>query len=404
MADINDLIRKRNKVIERGNEILDTAHAENRDLTSEEEANFDKSVEDAQKIKRQIDGLYAMGQAVPDQEPVAGRADEEPEDRAGKPTEQEQRMSAFRAYLKHPEDRTEAEARALAVLPSTSGGYTQAPIEWKADLLKAVDNDVFMQQICHTERLAKAASLGFPSLSADPADPTWTTELAIGSEDSTMAFSNRELVPHPAAQYIKVSRTLLRKSATGIEALVRERLGYKIAVVRENAFLNGNGASQPLGIYTASAMGINTGQDVSTGNAETSIQTDGLIEAQHGLDVKYRRDAVWNFHDDAIKQIRKLKDGDGQYIWRRGLDAGVPDSLLGSPIYVSAYTPNTFTTGKYVGAYFVPRFYWIVDALDFEVQRLDELYAANNQVGFVTRAEVDGAPVLEEAFVRVTLA
>lgn len=404
MPDMNDLIRRRNRVIERGNEILDTAQAENRDLTDEEQTNFDRAVDDAQKLKRQIDGLYKLGEQVPVEEPRAGKDDEEQEERQEKPNIEEQRMAAFRAYLKHPEDRTAEEHRALAVLPDTSGGYTMAPEKFISDLIQAVDNDVFMHDIATVHRLSQAHSLGAPSLSADPADPTWTTELLIGSEDSTMAFSKREMVPHPLAQYIKVSRTLLRRSALPIEELVRQRLAYKASVVLENAYLNGNGASQPLGIFTASAQGVNTGQDVSTGNTTTSIQTDGLLEAQHKLDAKYRGDAVWVFHDDAIKQIRKLKDGDGQYIWRRGLDAGVPDMLLGNRIYESAYAPSTFTSGKYVGAYFVPRFYWIVDTLNYEIQRLDELYAATNQVGFVSRSEHDGAPVLEEAFVRVTLA
>lgn len=405
MADKNDLIRKRNLLIERGNEILETAQAEDRNLTEEEQANFDKSVEDAQKLKRQIDGLALLGEPQAVEEVRAGREDQQPETR--QVDVEEERMDVFRAWLRDGEAATRTltpEQRALAVIPDTSGGYTLAPQKFVAELIQAVDNDVFMRQICRTFQLTDAHSLGAPSLSADPADPTWTTELLVGSEDSTMAFSKRELVPHPLAQYIKVSRTLLRRSALSVDALVRERLAYKASVVLENAYLNGNGASQPLGIFTASALGVNTGQDVSTGNASTSIQTDGLIEAQHKLASKYRPDAVWVFHDDAIKQIRKLKDGDGQYIWRRGIDAGVPDSLLGNRIYTSAYAPNTFTSGLYVGAYFVPRFYWIVDTLQYQVQRLDELYAATNQVGFISRAEHDGAPVLEEAFVRVKLA
>ena len=82
------------------------------------------------------------------------------------------------------------------------------------------------------------------------------------------------------------------------------------------------------------------------------------------------------------------------------------DHLLatGLQFFMSEYVPNTFTTGKYVGILGDFSFYWIVDALNLEVQRLDELYAATNQIGFIGRMETDGMPVLEEAFVRVALA
>jgi HK97 family phage major capsid protein len=78
--------------------------------------------------------------------------------------------------------------------------------------------------------------------------------------------------------------------------------------------------------------------------------------------------------------------------------------LFGVPVFVSEYAPNTFTTGLYVGIIGDFSFYWTADALDFSIQRLNELYAATNQTGFIGRLESDGMPVLEEAFVRVKLA
>ena len=77
---------------------------------------------------------------------------------------------------------------------------------------------------------------------------------------------------------------------------------------------------------------------------------------------------------------------------------------MGFPFLMSEYAPSTFTTGLYVGILGDFSLYWIVDALSMEVQRLEELYAATNQIGFIGRLETDGAPVLEEAFTRVKLA
>jgi HK97 family phage major capsid protein len=219
-----------------------------------------------------------------------------------------------------------------------------------------------------------------------------------------MAFGKRALKPQPLAKGIKVSRPLLRKSAIAADALVRERLAYKFGVTQEQGFMTGTGANQPLGLFTASANGISTGRDVSTGNTTTALTFDGLQEAKYTLKGAYWAAAQWIFHRNAVKMIAKLKDGDGRYIWQDSVQVGQPAMLLGLPFNVSEYAPNTFTTGLYVGILGDYTNYWIVDSLMFEIQALFELYAATNEVGYFGRAEVDGMPVLEEAFIRVTLA
>lgn len=182
------------------------------------------------------------------------------------------------------------------------------------------------------------------------------------------------------------------------------RLAYKLSVVMENAFLNGTGVNQPLGVFTASAQGISTGRDVSTGNTATEMRFDGLIEAKYTLKAQYWPMARWIFHRSGIKQIAKLKDGEGQYLWQPTTQQGQPDRILGLPVWASEYAPSTFTASQYVGILGDFSNYWIADALNMDMQRLDELYAATGQVGFISRVEADGMPVLEEAFVRVKLA
>jgi HK97 family phage major capsid protein len=232
----------------------------------------------------------------------------------------------------------------------------------------------------------------------------WTNELLIGDEDSSMDFEKRALFPHPLAKYIKVSKTLVRKAAINIEALVRERLAYKVAVTEEQAFLTGTGVNRPLGVMTASDSGITTGRDVSTGNTTTQIKADGLIECKYSLESQYRTNMRWIFHRDAIKMIRKLKDGEGNYLWKPGISSDRPDTILDFPVHESEYQNNTFTTGLYVGILGDFSYYWIADSLAMTLEVLVELYAANNQVGYVLRAETDAAPVHEKAFARVKLA
>lgn len=287
-----------------------------------------------------------------------------------------------------------------------AGGTLVAPLLFVNDLIKAVDDQVFIRQLATKRTVLEAQSLGVPSLDADPADPDWTSEIATGSEDSSMSTGKREWHPHPLAKRIKVSNKLIRQTVGGADSLVLQRLAYKNAIAQEKGFMLGPGASQPLGLMTPSANGISTGRDVQTGSA-TNITADGLIDALYKLKAAYQASAAWIFHRDAIKLIRKLKDSQGQYIWapapvgQASLAAGQADTILGRPFYMSEYMPNTFTTGKYVGIVGDFSFYWIADALSLTIQRLVELYAETNQTGFISRLECDGMPVLEEAFARL---
>lgn len=314
---------------------------------------------------------------------------------------------SFRNYLRYGNSAMNADQfRALQADSDTAGGFLVMPVTMANRLIKAMDNEVFIRKLATVIPCPKAESLGAPALDNDPGDPTWTAEIATGNEDSTMSFGKRELTPHPAARLIKVSNKLIRAAFLDPEAIVVDRMVYKFSVVEENGFLNGTGSNQPMGVFTQaqSGFGITTARDVSTGNLATSITTDGLIEAFYSLKAQYRKKATWIFHRDAVKKMRKLKDGDGNYVWQSGFTNNKPDTILGAPYNESEYAPNTWTAGQYVGIVGDFSHYWIADALTIQIQRLIELYAANNQTGFIGRIEVDGMPVLEEAFARVKLA
>lgn len=168
--------------------------------------------------------------------------------------------------------------------------------------------------------------------------------------------------------------------------------------------MTGNGANQALGVFTASNDGISTARDVSTGNTNTAITYDGLKEAKYFMKAGYWPRLRWVFHRDAVKMLAKIKDGEGRYMWQDSVRVGEPDILLGFPVHMSEYAPNTFANGLYVGILGDFGKYWIADSLAMEIQVLAELYARTNQVDYIARLENDAMPVLEEAFVRVTLA
>lgn len=285
------------------------------------------------------------------------------------------------------------------------GGYL-APTQLSTNLIKFLDNAVFMRQLSTVETLTQAVSLGVPSWDTDPGDADWTAEVPASdiSEDDTATVGKRELTPHLLTKLVKISQKLIRSSVIGIEDLVTQRLGYKFAVTEENKFLNGTGAFQPLGVFVASANGVSTGRDV-TASATTSFNADDLHNVIYNCKQAYQRTGSWIMHRDAVKMARKLKDGTGQYLWQPGLQASEPNMLLGRPLYMSEYAPNTFTTGLYVGLFGDFKIgYMIVDSLQLEIQRLGELFSLKNQVGLLGRKETDGMPVLEEAFSRLKLA
>jgi len=393
-----ELLAKRATLITQARALLEMAEKETRDLTTEEQANYDAIFTDVAKLDKKIENIRKLGTADDAEFRVTDPV--RPEGGQTATPDEEKRNKAWQIFLRS--GAILPELRALQADSDAAGGFYTSPQQFVNKLIIAIDNLVYIRQWATMNTVTSSQSLGFPYLT-NPDDADWTAELGTGNEDSSMAFGKRELHPKPLAKRIKISNKLLRLSPD-VESLVIARLAYKFAVSLEKACLTGSGANQPLGVFTASNDGIDTSRDVSTGNTATSIQTDGLIEAKYSIKAGYWKNAKWIFHRDAVKQLAKLQDDEGRYLWQNAVQLGQPDMLFGVPLFVSEYAPNTFTTGLYVGIIGDFSFCWCADALDFSTQRLNELYAATNQTGFIGRMETDCMPVLAEAFARVKLA
>jgi len=458
MNVIEKLIEERNKVIEVQKVINDLAVKNERDLTTEEQETWDKADEDFESLSTQIDEaknaeerqaerakrleerqeMLSKSMYKPNKPAVSSDPDDDTDSNNDNrnndpdskyvelPTEEKQtsRMEMFRCAIQNYRDVTEGrystpgyaetfnrallgdctedEKRALQADKDQAGGFLVAPEKFVAQLIQSMDNLVFMRQKATTFLVPKAAGLGFPALQNDVSDLIWTQEIKTGDEDTTMDFDKRELFPHPFAKRIKVSKKLLRMSQLNVDALVRERLTYKVATVEENAFMNGDGTNKPLGLFVASSTGISTSRDKNTHNTTSALKADNLIECKYTLLTQYQARSEWILHRDILKMVRKLKTGDGDYIWRTGIATDRPDTILDRPYNLSEYAPNTISSGNYAAIIGDFTFYYIATALDMQIQVLTELYAETNQAGYIIRAETDGMPVLEEAFVRST--
>lgn len=405
------------------------ASAEKREMTAEEQAKFDKCYDDYDKLEADLKKLETAGKRekrMADAEAAMnapGGRKTEPGS-PGQESRREPMTIEFRGrklsiapgtpeyQRSQPEYREAAvnyyrtaDSRGLSISSDIQGGYLTTT-QFSTNLIKFVDDQVQVRQLATVFTLAQAVALGCPSWDTDPANADWTVEVPASdiTEDDAARLGGRNMMPHLFTKLVKISSALLQSAVIDPEQLLISRLGYKFAVTEESAYLTGSGAQRPLGLFTASTQGISTGRDVSTGNSTTAVAADNLFECLYSLKPQYQARATWMFHRDVIKGIRKLKDTTNQYLWQPGLSGGQPAVILDRPYVQSEYAPNTMTTGQYVGIIGDFSFYWIVDSLQLTVQRLAELFALKNQVGFVGRKMTDGAPVLEEAFVRVKLA
>jgi HK97 family phage major capsid protein len=355
------------------------------------EARFDALNDDIVRAERNLERERIVSRKDPDPE-----LPEEPKE--------EKIINAFKDYLRNYDNHAYSVYNALQQDNATQAGYLVAPQKFVMELIADLDNILFFRNIAKVlPTLTGAQSLGYPKRKTRMSSAAWGTEIQAPTADTALDFGKKEFKPNPATAEILVSKTLL-KNAPNVDAIVRNEMAYNFGTLLETAYMTGNGVNKPLGVFTASSDGISTSRDVSTGNTTTEMKFDGLKEAKYKIASQYQKNLSWIFHRDGVKQIAKLKDADGQYIWQQSVSASEPDRLLGVPVMMSEYAPNTFTTGLYVGLIGDFSNYWICDSMNMEIVALNELYARTNQVDFIGRIETDGMPVVEEAFSRVKLA
>ena len=295
---------------------------------------------------------------------------------------------------------TDAELKALAADEDVAGGYL-VPDEFRRELIQKQRQVSAMRRIARVLPPVPSGSVITPAEESFLSDAEWTIEIGTGSEDSVKPFGERVLTPHPLAKRIKVSNTLLRGSMIDAEAWVREQLAYKLGTVDENAFINGTGARQPLGLLNTTSLPTYT-----TANSQ-AVDGDDIITWIYSLPTGYAANARIMCHRFFVREVRKLKDGSGAYLWAPGLQVGVPNTILEVPyefsdLFDDALTGTTWDANGYPAVIGDFRYYWIVDSLTMTIQRLVELYAETNQTGFIARKETDGMALLAEACYALT--
>lgn len=211
----------------------------------------------------------------------------------------------------------------------------------------------------------------------------WIEEgAALTFGDAT--FSQILLDAHKLHVAIKVTEELLFDNSFGLENYIIDQFGKALANAEEDAFLNGTGVGQPLGLFADKGGG-------TVANAVTALTTDAAIGLVYALKRPYRKNASFIINDQLIAQLRTLKDNNGAYMWQPALTAGEPDKFLGYDVYTSQYAPsNAIAFGDY-------KYYNIGDRGTRSFKQLNELFAGNGMIGYVAKERVDGKLILPEA-------
>ena len=198
--------------------------------------------------------------------------------------------------------------------------------------------------------------------------------------DDAPQFSTVVLDAYKYGFTVQISRELEQDSAFNVAAFVIEQGGQALGRGLDAAFVTGSGTSQPQGVDNA-ASGLTTA-------AVNAVTFDELITAQHSVIAPQRSRAVWIFNDSTVQAIRKLKDGNGDYIWRPGGQAGAPDTLLGNPVYANA-NMAAMATGVTFGVFGDMSGFYTRLAGGIAIDRSDHVGFTNDLVTyrFIVRAD-----------------
>lgn len=228
---------------------------------------------------------------------------------------------------------------AMSVGSNTDGGYL-APVEWDRKLRERQRTTSPMRRLATVEVTSVGA---FTSLwNNDNWGSGWVGETAARPQTTTAGLSP---IPFAAGEiYANAAATqrLLDDAAINVDRWLIECLEREFNRQENIAFLSGNGVNKPHGLLTFAPGGVNeaTHPGGALNVAEAPVSYDGLVDFLYGLDAPYRQNASWLMSSLTAAAIAKLKDANGQPIWREGLIVGQPATLLGRPVEIDEGMPG----------------------------------------------------------------
>ena len=389
---LNEMLEKRKNLLNTMDGFLETHKNSNGALSVEDDATYSKMEKEFDELTASITRAQRranmeMEMNKPVNAPITAKpmVMTEPEESTGRSSKGYKKnfWNAMRRKQMTPEM-----VNALQIGTDSEGGYL-VPDEYEKTLVEALEEENIFRKLAHV--ISTSSGDRKIPVVASKGSASWVDEEGT-IPDSDDAFNQVSIGAYKLGTLIKVSNELLNDSVFNLESYISKEFARRIGSKEEDAFFNGNGTGKPVGIFNATG-----GAEVGvTAASATAITADEIIDLFYSLKAPYRKNAVWILNDATIKAIRKLKDNNGNYLWQPSLTAGTPDTILGRPVYTSSYVP-TIAAGAKTIAFGDFSYYWIADRAGRNFKKLTELYAANDQTGFVATQRVDGKLILPEA-------
>lgn len=393
--EIRDLYESRRQLIEQNRLLLDRYDAAGGTLPTDASTEWDTRDADIVAItkriereERQLELASVERERVEQREraavdppppPVSQAQPTQIETRIG--TDSPEYLAAYLCMLRgQPYER-----RALEGGVAAEGGNL-IPNEWMTRMIEALDEPFIMRGRASVF-MTTSGTINLPSVTTK-GTAAWTDEEAAYTEDDP-AFGNLQFSAYKAARIIKISDELLQDNQYDLEGWIQQEFTRSVGALEETAFVNGDGTAKPTGVVQGSTAG-------PTAASNATIAADEIYDLFHSLPRAHRPRATWVMADGTIKVVRKLKDTTNQYLWQPGMRLGEPDLLLGRPVEASPDMPAIATVAKSV-IFGDLSYYYIQDRAGISIQRLNELYAANGQVGFRIQKRTDGKLALATA-------
>ena len=391
MNKILELREKRAKAWEAAKSFLDSKRGADGLLGASDVAAYEKMEADVVNLGKEIDRLERQAAldaelSLPVNTPITGKPAALSADSAVGRASAEYRRSFWNAMRsKMPSHEV---MNALQVGTDSEGGFL-VPDEFERTLVEALEEQNIFRTLAHVIQTS-SGDRKIPVV-ASKGTASWVDEEGSIPE-SDDSFGQVSIGAYKLGTMIKVSEELLGDSVFDLEAYVSREFARRIGNKEEEAFFTGDGTGKPLGV-----LADNGGAEIGvTAAAAGAFTADEVFDLFYSLKAPYRKNAVFLMNDASVKALRKLKDSNGQYLWQPSLTAAAPDTLLGRPVYTSAFMP-ALEAGKKSVLFGDLSYYWVADRQGRSFRRLGELFAPTGQVGFLATQRVDGKLILPEA-------
>jgi len=396
MTEIMNLREKRVQTWNAAKAFLESHRGNDGMLSAEDDAIYNKMVDDMDRMGKEIARLEklealdvemsrATSKPLTSAPVAAPTEDEAPVSKTGRGTKDYTKN--FWRVMRSKSVPHEV-MNALQVGTETEGGYL-VPDEYERTLVQALEEQNIFRQLAHVIHTS-SGDRKIPVV-ASKGTAQWIDEEAQYPE-SDDSFGQVSIGAYKLATMIKISEELLNDSVFDMPSYIATEFARRIGAAEEEAFFTGNGTGRPLGIL-AETGGAQVGVTAAKADAVTF---DEVMDLFYSLRSPYRRNAVFIMNDATVKALRKLKNGNGDYIWQPSVTAATPDTILNRPVYTSGFMP-TLATGNKTILFGDLGYYWVADREGRSFKRLNELYAPTGQVGFLASQRVDGKLILPEA-------